>query len=310
MNYDAGEVEQIITPDGEMFTLGNAFDEAVIAIGGRGMPGVDYQVEQGYMQPWPVVRGWKLEARAIALQVVLGATDRADYWARRQRLMDHLRFNRGGPFTLRHVRGDGRRVDIRAYPDSSPVFADDFAWASTQVDIDLIAFDPLFEDTDWTIEDASVTIYEELEFPATFPILFDADVSNITLNITYTGTFVTYPVIEITGPYTWLSLTNTATGAYIKLQVAITAGEQRILDLTPGAQTLTDADGNDKFGELVLPESNLVHFNLRPAGADWQNSPFEGVTGGLNAIWVQALETNNDMVVKFRYKNRYVEVSG
>ena len=84
-----------------------------------------------------------------------------------------------------------------------------------------------------------------------------------TTSITYTGTWKSYPTLTLTGPYTNAVISNLTTGVSIFLSVAIAAGESRILDLTPGSQSLVDGNGDDAFGDLG-PTSNLVDFNLRP----------------------------------------------
>lgn len=310
MRFEIGEVEQIITPDGEVYHLDDGAMRAVSAIGGRGMPGIEYDSFQGYQQPYPVVVGWTLEPRTVTLQLTFNATTREDYWRMRAELIQALRFNRGGPFVLRHIRADGTRRDLMCLPSSSPVFPDDaLAWDSYVIDIELVAFDPLFKDATSTTHVTTFNLIDELTFPATFPILFKPEVYSGAIDLTYSGTFVAYPIVEIDGPYTSLTLTHLQTGAVIGLTVAIGTGERRIIDLTPREQAITDGDGNDKFGELLMPESNLIAFNLRPKGAAWRNSPFEGVPGGLNQLWVQATGISSDTRVSFIYRQQYLDLA-
>lgn len=308
--YEIGEVEQIITPDGEVYHLEDGAMRAIAAIGGRGMPGVEYDSFQGYQQPYPVVVGWKLEPRTVTLQLTFNATTRADYWQMRADLIQALRFNRGGPFTLRHVRADGTQRDLLCLSASSPVFPDDVLnWDGYVVDIELVAFDPLFKDAVSTTYVATFTPIEELVFPATFPILFIPDPYTGTIDLTYNGTFVAYPRIEIDGPYKTLKLTHLQTGAVIGLSVAIGAGDRRIIDLTPREQSIRDGAGGDRFGELLMPESNLIAFNLRPKGVPWRNSPFEGVPDGLNQLWVQASGISPYTRISIVYRGQYLDLA-
>ncbi len=311
--YEIGEVEQIITPDGEVYSLEDGAMRAITQIGGRGMPGVEYDNFRGYQQPYPVVTGWTLEPRSVTLKLVLNATSREDYWLHRSELIQALRFNRGGPFTLRHIRADGTRRDLYCLPESSPVFPEDVTgWDSYELEISLVAFDPLFKDTELTQHTTTFNLIDELVFPITFPIMFKPETYSGNIEITYTGTFVAYPVIEISGPYSTLSLTHLQTQAYLGLTVAIETGETRIIDLTPREQSITDGtdnSDNDKFGELEMPESNLITFNLRPKGTAWRNSPFAGVAGGLNQIWLQATGISDDTQISFRYRQQYLDLA-
>jgi hypothetical protein len=311
--YEIGEVEQIITPDGVIYALNDGYERAVSAIGGRGMPGINYDSFQGYQQPYPIVTDWILEPRSVVIMMTMSNTTRDEYWQKRYNLMQALRFNRGGPFTLRHIRADGTRRDLYCLPDSSPIFPDDISlWAGEQVEISLIAHDPLFKDASDTIHAAAFSIIDELQFPSTFPILFKSESYNSTINISYTGTFVSYPVISISGPYTWMKLTHLQTGAYIGLEVPILAGETRIIDLTPRAQSVHDGMGtedSDKFGDLEMPESNLITFNLRPKGTAWRNSPFAGIPDGLNQIWFQAEGVTSATQIAFNYRAQYIDLT-
>lgn len=310
MTYEIGEVEQIITPDGEVYNLEDGALRAISAIGGRGMPGVEYDSFQGYQQPYPVVVGWKLEPRTVTLQLVFNPTTREDYWQMRADLIQALRFNRGGPFTLRHVRADGTRRDLYCLPSSSPVFPDDtMSWGSFTLDVELVAFDPLFKDAEDTVYVTPFGLVTQLVFPATFAISFMTQTYYGSFNIDYAGTFAAYPIIEIDGPYSSLLFTHLQTGAKIGLTVPIGEGERRIINLTPREQRITDAWGNDKFGELLMPESNLIAFNLRPAGTGWRNSPFEGVPGGQNTIYAYAAGTSHTSLITFRYRQQYVDLA-
>lgn len=307
---ELGEVEQIITPDGEVYDLENCAARAITLIGGRGMPGVEYESFQGYQQPYPVVVGWSLEPRTVTLQLACNAATRADYWMQRAALIQALRFNRGGPFTLRHIRADGTRRDLLCLPASTPVFPDDaLGWDSYTVDIELVAFDPLFKDAVSTIQTVTFDYFDELAFPATFPVKFKQQVYSGNINLTYAGTFAAYPIIEIDGPYSSMTLTHLQTGAMLGLTVPILSGDRRIINLTPREQSLVDADDNNRFGELLMPDSNLITFNLRPKGAAWRNSPFEGVPNGINQIWIQATGVSAETRVSFVYRSQYVDLA-
>lgn len=138
--------------------------------------------------------------------------------------------------------------------------------------------------------------------------------------IQYTGEFAAYPRIEATGPYTRLTITNDATGKRIRLGQPIAAGETRYIILTPGAQTITRQDpdtltaaeraADSRFDELLLPDSDLVGFNIRPAGIPWGNSPYEGVPDGVNVLRVEA--EGHDAAttqVVIRYLDRFLSVA-
>ena len=65
------------------------------------------------------------------------------------------------------------------------------------------------------------------------------------------GTWSSYPVVTLTGPYRFVTVQNTATDVSFTLSVAISSGQKRVIDLTPGSISITDASGNNKFGDLA-----------------------------------------------------------
>ena len=96
-----------------------------------------------------------------------------------------------------------------------------------------------------------------------------------------------------------MKITHVQTGVVITLNVAITAGKQRILDLTPGAQSLVDGSGANKFSELG-PLSNLVDFNVRPDPE---------AAGGVNTIKVELIGgLDGTSSVTLEYKTRYIAI--
>lgn len=302
--HELGEVEQIITYDGAVYTLGDGFDQAVLSVGGRGMPGASYQTVQGYRQPFPTVRGYQIEPRAVALTLFTVAERRADYWAARRALVEALRFNRGGPLTLRHIRADGTARDLLCYPDGSPDWDDESAWDAWETEIALVAHAPLFQDaapTSLRLDQAGGA----LMFPMAFPIAFEGFYSAISIDVSYTGDFPAWPLIEVDGPYTTLRLVNESTGAVVGLAGATALGEKRFLDLTPGRQSLVDGDGVSRWGELWMPDSVLMAFNLRPAGAPGLTPIFEGVPGGVNRVKAVVTGRTEATAVQIHYRQQY-----
>jgi len=118
----------------------------------------------------------------------------------------------------------------------------------------------------------------QLVFPITFPITFGtSDTFLTTGTITYQGTWRSYPIITLNGPYDRAVITNVEAGVALFMSVAIAAGEQRIIDLTPGSQSIVDANGVNKFSDLGAG-SNLIDFAIYPDPE---------VSGGVQTITVQ-----------------------
>ena len=308
--YELGELEAILSPDGRAFLLGDGAARAVLSVGGRGAPPIEYHTVRGYRQASETVVAWTPRPRTLSLTLAWTVSSRSEYWAARARLMNALRPNQGGPLRLRHIRPDGTQREIQAYPDSTPVFDDESAWETLEERLTFTCYDPTFYDPTPRTLTFTAALQPYLAFPLAFPISFgDGLRLGDEVSVTYEGDWPAWPVIQASGPYTWLRLVNRTTGAVVKLGQPLGAGETRTLDLTPGRQSLTDGHGVSRFDELVLPDSDLTAFNLRPAGQPWGDSPYEGVPGGVNVLRVEAAgQVVGQTGVTITYHPRYLSV--
>lgn len=268
-----GDLYILTTQDGLEFEFPDGV-HFFIEQGNFAAPPVEFVTRRGYKQHGVTEVDYFLQPRTIEAHyhhnpadAGPGETSRDAYWTLRAELIDFLRHNRGGPlrFTVRFPDGRARALLVRADPGLvlPPAQLADNNW-----DIDerlqFVAFDPVWFDPDEAVYAAGSSASVDLVFPITFPIVFGpSGVFFSTGAVTYEGTWPSWPTMTLTGPYTRVSLTNTATGATIGLSVAIGAGETRTIDLRPGQQSIVDGSGNNKFGDLS-PGSNLIDFNLRP----------------------------------------------
>lgn len=300
-----GELHKLETADGKMLVLPSD-DVLFLAYGNYGNSEINFVTRRGYQQHGVTEVGYTLGTRAISIDLYMqpGCT-RQEYWDNRQLLLNFLRPNRNGPLTLtlRQPNGAERAIIVRAdpglmFPGNQQSNND---W-DIQEPIEFIAFDPIWFDPTEVSSDLAGVIAAQLVFPITFDdknIFFGESGLTFQAAITYTGTWETYPKFTISGPYTSVKITHVQTGVVITLNVAITSGKQRILDLTPGAQSLVDRNGVNKFGELG-PLSNLVDFNIRPDPE---------TAGGLNTIKVELIGgIGGDSGVTLAYKTRYIAI--
>jgi hypothetical protein len=288
------EIESIITPDGRELVFGDPQVRVVTSIGGRGAPPVEYQTIRGYNQQSETVLSYLLQPRTISMKFSWNLTTRAQFWAARRELIDSLRVNLGGALILKHTRADGTVRCIQAYPDSTPVIENDLAdgWESWEETLSFICYDPTFYNHIPVIKTYTTALAGFLVFPATFPIKFADDLKVGEETITYNGNFASWPLITVNGPYSDVVVENRTTGKMVKLGSPILAGEQRIIDLTPSATSIVDTNGVSRFNELILPDSDLLGMNIRPAGNPLgADNPYGGVSGGINQIRIAATDS-------------------
>lgn len=266
MSEQYGDVIHIETADGNelFFTDQNV---KLLAYGNLGAPPTNFITRKGYKQNGVTEVDYLLQPRNITVELWRsGDCDRQTYWDNRRELHDFLRPNRNGPltFTIRTPNGDLRSIVVRADPGMVfPAQPNNNNWA-LQESFDFIAFDPTFFNSAEAVLTLTAATQLQLIFPITFPITFgtsDEFLSSGVIN--YAGTWKSYPTITLTGPYTRAVITNQATGVTIFMSVAILAGQQRIINLTAGEQSITDANGNNKFSDLGVG-TNLINFALLP----------------------------------------------
>ena len=275
-----GDVLQIVTHDGNTLVLINP-DVKLIAYGSLGASPTQFITRRGYKQNSVTEIDYLLQPRTISAELWHAPScDRQTYWQVRQDLHNFLRPNRNGPmiFTLQTPNGSERSIIVRADPGLTfPSQTNNNNW-NIQESLDFIANDPTFFDAVQTVTALSSSTQTQLIFPITFPITFGTSDQFLTTgNITYPGTWKSYPIITLTGPYTRANIQHVQLGINISLSVAIAAGESRIIDLTPGSQSITDGNGNNKFSDLGAG-SDLVDFAI---------APDPEVAGGIQEITVQ-----------------------
>lgn len=294
-----GDVLSITTFDGDTLVLIRD-DVKLLAYGNLGAPPTQFITRRGYKQNGATEIDFLLDPRTISVELWHSpACSRQDYWDVRKELHDFLRPNRGGSltFTLQTPNGNLRSILVRADPGLVfPAQNNNNNW-NVQEQMDFIAFSPLFFNFASVTTVMSSSTQTQLVFPITFPITFGtSDVFLTTGTITYVGTWKSYPIITLTGPYTRAVITNVEGGVSFTMSVPIGAGEQRIIDLTPGAQSIEDAFGANKFSDLGAG-SNLIDFAIYPDPE---------VAGGIQTITVQMVGgTPGTSVASISYYERY-----
>lgn len=298
-NGQLGDVIKLTTFDGNTVY----FNDGVLTLmdyGQWGAPPTEFITRRGYKQNGVTEVDYTLNVRDIPLEIhKAAACSRQAYWDRRSELLNFMRPNRNGPMTLtiRTPDGSERSIIVRANPGFTfPPVQQQNNNFDIRESIELLAFNPLWFDDAATDLVMTAATQVQLVFPITFPISFGTSDEQFTSGtITYSGTWVEYPIITLTGPYNSATITNQATGVSIFMSVPIILGETRIIDLTPGQQSIVDGSGNNKFSDLG-PGSNLVNFNLRPDPE---------VSGGQQEITVTMPGGTSDSGASLSYRNRY-----
>jgi hypothetical protein len=225
-------------------------------------------------------------------------------------LLDKLRPNRQLVNTieagrLRKVLPNGDIREIRAIINSGAVFNarsdgewDEYAISETVQFIahDPIVYDPVQQSETWVIGGITNT---ELTFPITFPIEFGiSNFINSSVNVTYVGTWLSYPTITITGPLYEPEIHNTSTGESLYIDYEIPDGSTLVIDLTYGQKTVV-LDGTTNLVGTVTTNSDLATFHI---------APDPEVSGGTNTLQVIGSNGSANTAVVVSWYNNYIGI--
>ena len=302
------EFDQYISPDGEIYQFSNKQDKFIFPIDGLGMAPIRYVTQRGPYQHGVTMLDYFLEPRIVQVRHRRTSCSRTDLWDARFDLLDAVRPNRQAinslePGVLRKIMPDGTQRDINVIVQAGPSYDSDLrnGWDEWAIDdiIRFVAHDPTFFDPTQVETIFNFSTFEELVFPAEFPISFFASTFDETDTIEYDGSWLSYPEIIMTGPMNNPIITNTTTGEKIELDYNIAAGEIVTITTEYGNKAITNADGDNLIGTLTT-DSDLATFHI---------APDPEATDGENEIRVQGAGADSavtQMVVK--YYTRYIGI--
>jgi len=137
-------------------------------------------------------------------------------------------------------------------------------------------------------------------YPKIYPTTYGTTSFGGSFDLTYVGTWLSYPIITVTGPVTNFSITNSSSGQNITLVAGtvIAAGTTLRFDLRFGFKTVTDQAGVNKIG-LVDASSELAQFAIFPA---------PDVPDAINSLVVTGTATTTASSVALSYYDRYIGI--
>ena len=294
------ETDVYISPDGEEYPLHNPPNRSILTEEGFGMPSIDYITQRGPFQHGVSLIDHFLQPRIVQYVIRNNFTSRSNYWNGRTTLLNILRPGRTGLPAVGYLQrrltnGDSRRLDvlIQQGPKFEPRAPNRWdEWSFTET-LRFVALNPiLYHPTQQSLAFAPAVV--QLIFPVTFPITFGGFVGTIV--VSYDGTWIEYPTIEITGPLTDVVIQNVSTNENITLNTMIPAGYTVTFNLLYGQKTVTRNDGVNMIG-YVSDDSDLFSFHL---------APDPEVVGGLNNIFIFGSDASVASAVVIRWYRRYI----
>ena len=259
---------------------------------GFGMAPMQRITQRGPLQQGDTDVGYRLDPRIIQLPLLVEAmTMDAGYTARKGLLKIFTPANGAG---ILRVTTDLYDRAILVVPMGGLDFNQDpQSGYHIRTVVQLRAADPTWYDP--TIVNAAQTptiTGTPTPVPLTIPWTAGSSSINSTLNFTYDGDFISYPIISVTGPITNLLITHTTTGYVIGVTGTIIAGDTWTFDLRYGQKTVTDQAGVNQIANLTSG-SSLADF---------------AIILGANTITVSGTTTTSASTVNITYYTRYTGV--
>jgi len=266
---------------------------------GFGMAPVKQIAENGPMQHGVSYVGFRLQPRKLGLVLLLEATDEADYWEQRNRLLRIFKPH-SQPIYLRHTAGDRVRQIDCYYDGELDLGSDGRMLYAHQVPVALFAPDPTWYDPDGASHVFMLGGGQAMNVPLAVPWQVGASAIDQSIVVAYAGSWDAYPTILIDGPVTGLLVQNNTLGDKLDFTgVTIPAGETYVIDCRYGYKTvIRQSDGANRIQDLTA-DSNLATFRV---GA--HPEPLDGV----NSLRVKGTGITAGTRVVIQYKPRYVGV--
>jgi len=291
------EYVSYIAQDGKEYPIYGG-RRALLSLTNFGMAPLTYLQDRGAFQNGVTVRDYRLQPRSIDLFPFERGCKRQDFWDSLGTLSDSVRPNRGLPGTVGKilvVLPDFSQREIDALIVDSPVGSWDYQGSLQTSDMrESLRFfcpDPVWRDPTAATEDFTVNVSADSCLPQCMPFCISATgIISDTLDITYTGTWKTYPTITIIGGLAFPVISNLTTGQTIELDYTISIGETVTIALSEQIDTITNNFGQNLIG-TVKDQNDLSTFSIEvdpiaPGGVNTIQVIGSGATGGATGITV------------------------
>ena len=270
---------------------------ALVAHDGWGTAPAHILSRRGPLQHGESYDGYRLDARQGELVFRLKETDLDAMYVVRQTLIDLFAPQR--ELILRFNLTYGvRQIRCYALPSSMAWTVDD--WAAQKLAVSLYCPDPAFYDpAGWAVTVDLGGGGVSFEVPTAVPTGVGASIINQSHTITYTGNWLEYPQIRVTGPITDCVVTQNTTGEVLDfIGTTIAAGDYYDIDLRYGLKTVTDAAGANKVARLTAA-SDL---------ATWHIASAVEAPGGINTVVVTGSSVTTATSVSVTGFTRYLGI--
>ena len=265
-----------------------------------GMAPLHRILERGPNQHGETDLGFRLDPRIVNLVIGLFGTDDGDYWnARKELLKIFTPSTTPIALTFTLPNGDSRALDVHVEKDLK-LSSTDRKRIAHSVGIQLRASNPTFYDP--TLQSITFGIGGaaagwSIPMPVATPV--GKTSINQVKTFIYNGSFLSSPIVRITGPITDPVVTNVSTGEVLDFSgTTIVAGDYYLIDCNYGKKTVVDSSGINRYDKLSQG-SDLATFHL---------AYHPEVIDGENDIRVSGTGINDQTEIYMAFYVRYIGI--
>lgn len=264
-----------------------------------GAPNSRRNTERGAQQDGDSDLGGRLEPRTLNVVVGIEAYDAGDLWDHREQLLKLFSPYRNVTLFVRR-KGVERRLDC-VCAGGLRMPKNDRTGHFQKSAIALRAADPTWYDAEQSVVNFNLGGGTgQFTVPTPVATAVGASTIDMSVAVSYAGSWLSQPNIRIAGPITNPVITNQTTGEKLDFTgTTIGVGQYYDIDTRYGYKTVIDQAGVNQISKLTS-DSDLATFHLEP---DSDTAPF-----GINSIQVTGSSINTTTEVYVTYFTRYIGI--
>jgi hypothetical protein len=278
--------------------LSNIIDYRHLSNVGLGMPPVQLYQEQGPLQHGATYIDYRLQPRDITLVIGATSSNFTEYMQKRRELLFALKPKSRLSMALRLTFATGAvyQIDV-VYVEGLEFDGNDKSGFYHKTAIVLRAHNPVWYNPVQVTVPISGNVSPHRAVPTTIPLQIGTNGFDNRINIAYSGTYDSFPIIKLFGPMDYFYIEHLITQDYIELVTDIVDGDIVTIDTNYGQKTILDQNGNSLIQYYT---GDLATFRILAKESQFQ---FEE-----NSFDVQVGGATSSTKVFFQYYTRYIGV--